>query len=64
MKYPSELEAALRQLLDQASIARTCLDCEHFTEGPDTCGLVHPPARPPARIIVLGCPKYVAAIPF
>lgn len=37
-------------------ITRTCVSCDHFRTGNETCGLAN--ARPPARIIAFGCEKY------
>ncbi len=40
---------------------RTCLSCEHFNEKNELCSLAG--ARPPARVIVFGCPSF-EFIPF
>lgn len=42
---------------------RTCLSCEHFREGDDVCTFYTPNQRPPARVIVEGCPAWID-IPF
>ena len=40
----------------------SCLTCEHFDEPTEGCGLGGG-ARPPARIIAFGCPRYLAEPP-
>ena len=39
-----------------------CLSCEHFKEAQEICELYE--ERPPAKVIVIGCPSYNADIPF
>lgn len=34
-----------------------CLNCKHFSEAAETCALSQG-MRPPARVIVFGCPAY------
>jgi hypothetical protein len=43
-------------------IIKSCLNCINFNEEDETCLLAK--ARPPARIIVFGCPQWDADIPF
>lgn len=40
----------------------TCLNCENFNEPAELCRLAG--QRPPARVIVTGCPKFSELIPF
>lgn len=48
---------------------RSCINCAHWndehavTRPPETCSK-HNNARPPARIIVTGCPDHTDNIPF
>ena len=39
-----------------------CPSCEHFDEPRELCELAA--ARPPARTIAYGCPKWLGAPPF
>lgn len=50
---------------------RTCLNCAHWSQGVDNGGPSNPVElchrynqRPPARIIVSGCPEHMHDIPF
>jgi recombinational DNA repair protein RecR len=49
----------LSQGLAKAAIInrRTCVHCGHFTQA-ETCKLSPTQARPPARIIAFGCPRF------
>lgn len=58
----SDLACAIEELLEAAAIDRSCLGCEHFNEPTEVCALAG--ARPPARIIAFGCPKFLYKIPF
>ena len=49
------------QLYD-AGLFQSCLNCVHFNEASELCGLVN--QRPPARVIALGCPQHSDEIPF
>lgn len=40
-----------------------CLTCEHFDEPSEGCGLAGG-QRPPARVIAMGCEKYLEEPPF
>ena len=42
---------------------RSCINCDHFTEATEGCEIAGG-ARPPAKVIVLGCGKWSDAIPF
>lgn len=44
----------------------SCLTCRNFDHKPELCKIATPPQRPPADIIVRGCPMYRDAdeIPF
>lgn len=59
------LEDAVRKALDDAT--RTCLNCEHFVEGPpdrsgEKCGLNN--LTPPPSIAARGCDDHMDKIPF
>jgi len=49
-----------RMIIDQ--VFRSCLNCEHFDSGLELCMLAN--ARPPAQVIVYGCQKWEADVPF
>lgn len=59
----AQLEALMVRVIELVSIragwARSCLNCSHFAEGSgELCTLAG--ARPPARVIVHGCPSHEA----
>ena len=56
------LEAAIADLIETARLYRSCLTCQHFDEPTEVCGLAS--GRPPARVIAMGCPKYLQEPPF
>lgn len=39
-------------------MGRTCLKCCHFNEPTESCTYYTPAMRPPARVIVEGCPAW------
>lgn len=41
---------------------RSCVNCDHFNEPDEVCALCA--ARPPAKVIVLGCDSWTEEIPF
>jgi len=43
-------------------VVTSCLTCDCFAEDTEICSLAM--ARPPARVIVIGCTKWVPQIPF
>lgn len=43
-------------------VFRSCLNCENFDSQNEVCALAK--ARPPAKVIVYGCQKWEACIPF
>lgn len=66
------LDQLARNILDRMfdeGWFKTCLNCQHWnredskTKPPDTCGKFGD-QRPPARIIVTGCPEHSDNIPF
>ena len=61
-KERPHLEAAVSDLIERARLYRSCLTCQHFTEGSEVCGLAG--GRPPARVIAMGCPQYLEEPPF
>lgn len=56
----ADLTKAMRREL--ATATKTCLNCLHFDEPSEKCKLCN--LRPPARVIVSGCPKHEDEIPF
>ena len=47
----------------RSGVIRTCINCENFDlQGGELCKLWQ--SRPPARVIVLGCDKWLEEIPF
>ncbi len=59
------LDEKVRKALDDAT--RTCLNCEHFIEGPpdrsgEKCGLNN--LMPPPSIAARGCDNHMDKIPF
>jgi hypothetical protein len=59
------LQERLEKALDDAT--RTCLNCEHFVEGPpdrtgEKCGLNN--LMPPPSIAARGCDNHMDKIPF
>ena len=56
-----ELEE-LRMLAAHAIAANNCMICDNFDQVKEVCKFYN--ARPPAKIIVVGCEKFCADIPF
>jgi recombinational DNA repair protein RecR len=56
------LTKAVRNELDRAT--RTCLNCQNFDEKSELCKFNSYNQRPPARVIVTGCPSHEDEIPF
>lgn len=55
----------LAQLVHVVSAERlrpSCITCENFDEPAEICRLAG--TRPPARVIVAGCPAFMENIPF
>lgn len=40
----------------------TCASCTHYDHNSETCRLWN--AKPPCKVIVVGCDKYLGEIPF
>lgn len=57
-----ELGKIMRKHIDAAT--KTCLNCEHFFEKNELCRFNGINQRPPARVIVTGCPAHQDEIPF
>lgn len=71
LAYKEQLQARgdLRSLHDALRTLfgtdRSCINCLQFDHASETCLLTLPkPQRPPAKIIVQGCPAWEADIPF
>lgn len=56
-----EVEVAVHDALINCGYTETCLNCKHFEETAEHCILAMPPARPPARVIAFGCPRFSEA---
>ncbi len=59
-KMRTEVRLAILDVLEKESPLQSCINCEHFELQPTTlekCKLFN--ARPPARIIVYGCEKWM-----
>lgn len=53
----------IRQMIIEGGANRSCITCEHFDEPKELC--IPAKARPPARVIALGCDSYIDnEIPF
>ena len=61
-KSRSDLGDAILDLIERARLYRSCLTCQHFSEESEICALAG--GRPPARVITMGCPKYLEEPPF
>ena len=57
----NELAHKIADWLDDQGYMRNCLTCEHWRND-EICGKWN--ARPPAKIIVSGCPDHTDLIPF
>lgn len=51
------------EALEDAKYDHTCLSCEHFNQQTEGCAKANG-ARPPAKVIVDGCPAWYPHIPF
>ncbi len=62
-KLRAEVKLAVQDILEKDFPFQSCINCDHFTKD-ERCGLFN--ARPPAKIIVYGCEKWINkdAIPF
>lgn len=58
----NELRPAFHQSLVRAHIVHSCVNCMDFNHQNETCELAN--ARPPANVVVFGCPKWTPDIPF
>ncbi len=56
------LEKIFHKMIEENRWYKHCVNCEHFDNGPDICLLAN--QRPPAKVIVSGCDKWVDDIPF
>lgn len=57
------LRNRLENLIIELATDRSCLQCEHFDEPNERCAAAGG-QRPPARVIVLGCPSWSGRPPF
>lgn len=56
-----ELAKDLADVIERKT--RTCVNCYHWRDDNETCGLTDN-LRPPARVIVKGCDQHEDEIPF
>lgn len=64
MKYRSEkLAEAITAAVEAARLDGTCVMCESFDEKTEGCAKADG-RRPPAKVIITGCPKFFEKIPF
>ena len=59
---PSKLEKENKRLLENLKLGASCLGCMEFDQTTEQCLLFK--ARPPVKVIILGCDEYEADIPF
>ena len=55
-KMRTEVRLAILDVLEKESPLQSCINCEHF-QADEKCKLFN--ARPPAKIIVYGCEKWI-----
>lgn len=59
-KFKADIVALLQEVMEEADIFKTCINCKNFREEAlELCVLSVPPSRPPARVIAFGCPAFV-----
>lgn len=58
----NELRPAFHQALVESCIVRSCLNCMDFNHQAEICDLAK--VRPPAKVVVFGCPKWTLDPPF
>lgn len=61
-KAREDFATKLANGLDDAGLFRNCLNCANFHYETEICAMYK--QRPPARIIVTGCPDHTDLIPF
>lgn len=52
----------LTEKLIEKQLITSCLTCVNFNEGMEVCVIAQ--ARPPIRVLVLGCPSWSEDLPF
>lgn len=56
------LRVEFHKRLVKLQVVNSCLNCVEWNPKPETCGKYK--ARPPAEVIVYGCPAWEEDIPF
>lgn len=52
----------LHRALVDSCVVRSCLNCENFNPGSEICEVGR--QRPPAHVVVYGCPAWDVKLPF
>lgn len=60
-QFKKQLHDIIQEVMEEADVWKTCLNCKRFNEERELCTLCTPPARPPARVIAFGCPSFEEA---
>lgn len=58
-----QMQMRLQQELIESNQLQTCVNCEFFDNGAETCGNFGD-KRPPLKWVVTGCEAWVGGIPF
>jgi hypothetical protein len=57
-EFKKHMLALIQDVMEDADVWKTCLNCKHFDEPKELCSICVPSARPPARVITFGCPAF------
>jgi hypothetical protein len=72
-KHPSYRVDAVNEIVEKLAervsrhlddVTKTCLNCAHFSPKNELCMFNGTNQRPPAKVIVSGCPSHEDEIPF
>jgi len=56
--FKQKLHDIIQEVMEEADIWKTCINCKSFNEDQELCKLCVPASRPPARVIAFGCPAF------
>lgn len=59
--FKQKLHDIIQEVMEEADVWKTCINCKRFNEDKELCSLCTPPSRPPARVIAFGCPAFEEA---